>query len=216
MNKPMIQTMSSAAEQLDHPVGEMPCVSEEQMLRASAYNLLGALLRSPPDQALLEHVAGFAAVQSEADELALSMSILGLSASSASRERVDDEYHQLFIGIGRGELVPYGAWYLTGFLMEKPLGQLRDDLRALGFERDENVREPEDHAAALCEVMAMLIMDNRTHALQADFFNRHIGSWFGRFFADLAQARSADFYRAVGRFGQAFTEFDNQYLSMQV
>ncbi len=191
-------------------------VSEEQQVRASAYNLLASLLRKAPDEALLAQVAGFANLRSEADEVALSLSVLGLSAGSASIDAVDDEFHQLFIGIGRGELVPYGAWYQTGFLMEKPLSMLRDDLKALGFTREESVKEPEDHVAALCEVMAMLILDNATHALQVNFFEKHMGSWLSRFFNDLAQARSADFYRAVGRFGRAFCEFEAEYLSMQV
>lgn len=224
MKKSMTHTRTSVAEELTVEQPPMAVagdyvaavVSEEQQVRASAYNLLASLLRRAPDEALLAHVAGFANLQSEADEVALSLSVLGLSAGSASVGAVDDEFHQLFIGIGRGELVPYGAWYQTGFLMEKPLSLLRDDLKALGFVRDDSVKEPEDHVAALCEVMAMLILDDATHALQVNFFEKHLASWIARFFNDLAQARSADFYRAVGRFGRAFCEFEAEYLSMQV
>ncbi|MEZ5449041.1 MAG: molecular chaperone TorD family protein [Thiolinea sp.] len=105
------------------------------------------------------------------DELAIAMAGLGLAAQHADPADVDDEFHDLFIGLGRGEVVPYGSWYLTGFLMEKPLGQLRQELRVLGFEREPNVYEPEDHAAALCEVMALLIEDQGAIELQAGFFN---------------------------------------------
>ena len=89
-------------------------------------------------------------------------------------------------------------------------------MKALGFERDEGVSEPEDHVAALCEVMAMLIADGATHALQNDFFNQHLGSWFERFFTDLINANNADFYLSVGRLGLAFSHFEKQYLAMQV
>lgn len=219
----MNQTQAAEAESFDNKLPEgveaafydSDPHSREQQYRAAAYSLMAALLRNPPDFQVLEQVAGFAEVKPEGDELALSMSTLGLSASTSTPASVDDEFHALFIGLGRGELVPYGTWYQTGFLMERPLGVLRDDLKALGFERDSNVREPEDHAAALCEVMAMLIADGAGQPQQAKFFDAHIGSWFERFFSDLAQAKSATFYKSVGRFGMAFTALEKQYLSMQ-
>lgn len=220
----MNQTQAAQTETFEtiHPEGEVTTFhdndphSQEQQHRAAAYSLLAALLRNPPDQVVLERVAGFSEIKPEGDELALSMSMLGLSASNSSPPSVDDEFHALFIGLGRGELVPYGTWYQTGFLMERPLSVLRDDLKVLGFERDSNVHEPEDHVAALCEVMAMLIMDGATQKQQSEFFDPHIGSWFERFFSDLAQAKSATFYKSVGRFGAAFTALEKQYLAMQV
>ncbi len=163
----------------------------------------------------------------EEDELLLSMSSLGLAAQSSDISAIDDEYHVLFVGLGRGELVPYGSWYLTGFLMEQPLSILRDDLKALGYERDESVVEPEDHVAALCEMMALLITEsagsdqkeNQSENIGKDetqviFFEKHIEPWMGRFFKDLSEAESAVFYRAVGRFGTAFINFEKLYLNV--
>ena len=192
----------------------------EQQYRASAYSILAALLRGVPTQETLDHVAEFSKVGVDEDELLLSMSTLGLAAQSSAVSAVDDEYHELFVGLGRGELVPYGSWYLTGYLMEQPLSILRDDLKALGFERDEDVVEPEDHVAALCEVMVMLISENAgldgvkvgKDDAQSIFFEKHISSWIERFFNDLSEAKSAVFYRAVGRFGTAFINFEKQYL----
>ncbi|HIQ15403.1 MAG TPA: molecular chaperone [Leucothrix sp.] len=185
----------------------------EQQYRASAYSILGALLRKVPEQEILEHVANFSSVAVDEDELLLSMSTLGLAAQSSELSAIDDEYHDLFIGLGRGELVPYGSWYLTGYLMEKPLSLLRDDLKALGFERDENVVEPEDHVAALCEVMSLLIGDESVDTeTQTIFFEKHMNEWINRFFDDLSTAESAVFYRAVGRFGSAFMNLEKQYL----
>lgn len=190
--------------------------AQEQQYRAGAYGLLAGLLRSPPDQAVLERISGFTSVEPSARELELAMSMLGLASSSCSPVTIEDEFHDLFIGLGRGELVPYGSWYLTGFLMEKPLDRLRDDLRELGFQRDPGVHEPEDHAAALCEVMLMLISDGAEPVLQSHFFNTHMADWLERFFIDLSEAKAAVFYRAVGRFGIAFTEFEKRYQAMQV
>ena len=191
-------------------------LADEQAYRAGAYHLLAALLRGVPEEGVLEQVTQLAAVQGQRDELAMAMSLLGLAARDIAPYRIDDEYHALFIGLGRGELIPYGSWYLTGFLMEKPLALLRDDLKALGFERTSATHEPEDHIAALCEVMAMLIGDNTTIATQSEFFEAHLMSWVDRFFEDLSQAKSAVFYRAVGRFGRAFMDLERNYLAMKV
>lgn len=189
---------------------------EEQQYRAGTYSLLAALLRGAPEQALLDHVTDLAVIKQTNDELLFAMSILGLAAKDSTPEKINDEYHALFIGLGRGELVPYGSWYLTGFLMERPLAILRDDLALLGFERHGDTHEPEDHVAALCEVMAMLISDGQELARQSAFFEAHMAPWFDRFFNDLSAAKSAVFYRAVGRFGAAFTELERNYLAMNV
>jgi len=187
--------------------------NQEQLYRASAYGILAALLRKVPTSEVLEHVANFSEVAVDEDEMLLSMSTLGLAAKSSELSAIDDEYHDLFIGLGRGELVPYGSWYLTGYLMEKPLSLLRDDLKLLGFERDESVVEPEDHVAALCEVMSLLISDADVSVeIQTIFFEKHISPWMDRFFNDLSEAESAVFYRAVGRFGSAFLNLEKQYL----
>ena len=188
----------------------------ENQYRAVAYSMLAALLRNPPEQAVLNRLTGLADVVEDKDDFAIAMSMLGLSARAASPPELDDEFHALFIGIGRGELVPYGSWYLTGFLMEKPLGVLRDDLAAIGYQRSGATREPEDHVAALCEVMALMINDGHSLEQQSLFFDRHIASWFGPFFIDLGEAKSAVFYRSVARFGKAFFDFEKQYLAMGV
>lgn len=194
---------------------------ETQVYRAGAYRLLAALLRSPPDAVVLDQVANLAGVDTETDELSATLSALGQAVRDSSAGAIDEEFHTLFIGLGRGELMPYGSWYLTGFLMEKPLGVLRDDLVRLGYERNDGIREPEDHIAALCEVMSMLIAETLdqpsqegVEGLQEQFFQAHIGTWVDRFFQDLSETQSAVFYRSVGRFGLAFAQFEQRYFSM--
>jgi TorA maturation chaperone TorD len=191
-------------------------IDEEQHYRASAYALVAALLRAAPDQEMLDRLGGLSQqVSPDGDDLLLAMSTLALSANIHTPLAIDDEYHNLFIGFGKGEVTPYGSWYLTGFLMEKPLSDLRDDLARLGYERNASVVEPEDHVAALCEVISLMIAEGTDLSVQNNFFQSHMASWVDKFFTDLSEAKSASFYKAVGRFGAAFIAFENEYFSMQ-
>ena len=196
----------------EHPAALDP----EVQARADLYGLLAALLRAVPTPELVANLAALP-VDDRADDFSRALLALRLAVREISLPEIDDEYHALFIGLGRGELVPYGSWYLTGFLMEAPLAELRRDLQALGFDRQEGVREPEDHVAALCEVMAMLVGEGDTDLdTQAAFFDRHLGSWADRFFRDMETAQAAVFYRAVGRLGQAFVELERQYFTLEI
>lgn len=193
-----------------------PTSSLEQQYRAAAYSIIAALLRDVPNQQTLQQIAAFEQVGIDEDEMLLAMSSLGLAAQAVNPESIRNEYHDLFIGIGRGELVPYGSWYLTGYLMEQPLSALRDDLVRLGIERDPEVNEPEDHIASLCEVMSILISDSVDIRIQTQFFEKHLSAWCNKFFNDLETAEAASFYRSVGRFGSAFITIDKHYLNMPV
>jgi len=187
----------------------------EDRLRADTYRVLGRLLARAPDAEALDLFAT-APVSNEDNLLAVAWRMLAMSAERSTAEKVADEYQSLFIGLGRGELVPFGSWYLTGFLMEQPLARLRIDMQKLGFERQDDIAEPEDHAAALCEIMALLAEDSGPGSLesQAAFFETHIGPWMARFFRDLQEAPSASFYRAVGQLGEQFINTDKHYLEM--
>jgi TorA maturation chaperone TorD len=190
-------------------------LEHEQRYRAGAYGLLAALLRAVPDQMLLDHLVALSPQSdAEADVLAEAMASLADAARRYSPAQIEDEYQNLFIGIGKGEVVPYGSWYLTGYLMEQPLSDLRDDLRALGFERSADTHEPEDHAAAIFEVISVMIADASSLAEQKRFFDSHMKTWLERFFADLGNARSADFYKPVAQFGAAFIKLELAYFSM--
>ena len=202
--------LNAAAQQI------FPETTAEDEARAGVYAVLGALLRDVPDAGLLAQVRALPPAEAR-DQFALAWEGLRLAALQVSPGEVNDEYHLLFIGLGRGELVPYGSWYQTGFLMETPLGVLRDDLRALGYERRDGVHEPEDHVAALCEVMAAMAADpNIPVERQRDFYQSHLGPWVSRFWADLGAAESAVFYRAVAGLGGAFDALEARYLDMEV
>lgn len=189
---------------------------QDQIYRASSYALIAALLRTPPDSNMLQYISQLIQQpHDDSDDLLVAMSTLGLSAKLINPADINDEFHELFIGLGKGELVPYASWYLTGFLMEKPLSDLRDDLARLGYEKEESVTEPEDHAAALFEVMSMMISEGVDIEVQRAFFERHIANWIGRFWDDLREAKSAIFYKSLGRFGAAFTALEIDLFSMQ-
>ncbi len=200
-----------------NPEGDQGLPPEEAW-RVGAYGVLARLLAAPPDRAGLELTAGLASSpdDDEASQGPLAAAWRGLAraAQGADPEAVDDEYHDLFIGLGRGELVPYASWYLSGLLMEEPLVRLRQDLSALGFERRSGNRDPEDHIAALCEVMALLIRDGEPLERQRRFFNEHLAPWGGRFFRDLQEAEAARFYRSVGALGAPFVDLEEQHLAM--
>lgn len=193
-------------------------VADEDAIRGNVYALLGHLLAEPPDADMLETLASIDPPSGDRGLLTAAWKMLGEAAGRATPVALRDEFQALFIGLGRGEVVPYGSWYLTGFLMELPLARLRGDLQELGIERQAGVREPEDHAAALCDAMALMIGGDEPVAVarQAQFFGQHIEPWMGRFFRDLQQASSAHFYRAVGQLGEQFVEVERRAFGMEV
>lgn len=194
-------------------VGET--VPAEESHRARIYGLLARLLAAPPDAPLL---GGLAALTGDDSDLGRAFVALAEAARSATSDAVAEEYHDLFIGLTRGELLPYGSYYLTGFLNEKPLAVLRGTLARLGIARAADVKEPEDHVAALCEVMAGLIGGTygapQPLALQREFFETQIAPWTGRFFSDLAGAKAAVFYAAVGKLGRLFVAVESTAFAM--
>lgn len=188
-----------------------PQIPEEDRLRAGMYDFLGALLARPPDAALLQKSAALAGDDSE---VGLAVRTLARIAAVTGPEAVEDEYNTLFIGLGRGELLPYASYYLTGFLNEKPLAALREDMKTLGIVRADDVFEPEDHIASLFEMMAGMILGRFAEPVSLDrsrrFFDRHIGPWAGHFFSDLESARNSVFYAPVGSAGRAFMQIEKE------
>ncbi|RYJ00658.1 MAG: molecular chaperone TorD, partial [Acetobacteraceae bacterium] len=133
---------------------------------------------------------------------------LAAAAGRAEADAVAGEYFALFIGVGRGELLPYASYYLTGFLHERPLAELRGTLAGLGIARAAGVAEPEDHLGFCCEVMAGLLEGRFAGQPAEDFFARHLAPWAERCFADMATAEAAVFYRAVGALGRTAIEIE--------
>ncbi len=194
--------MSKAADRTADAVTEG---TDEELLRAQVYGLLARLLARAPDAAFL---TALGALNGGGGAFGDALDRLGEAARTTTPAAVLSEHTTLFIGVGGSERTPYASFYLTGFLNEKPLAELRADMARLGIARADGVSEPEDHLAALFEMMAGLIGgafgDAADLAEQRRFYDRHVGSWAGRFFADLRTSPSAAFYRAVAEVGQEF------------
>jgi TorA maturation chaperone TorD len=188
-------------------------VDETDTARAQEYALLSVLLRRAADGRLLTQLA---ALRGDPSPLGMTHAALAEVAAATNAEEVEREFFDLFIGIGRGELLPYASYYLTGFLNERPLARLRNDLARVGIERVDGEVEPEDHAAVLCEIMAGLVGGRFEAPVGSDrkLFEKHLVPWIGRFFVDLEQAETADFYRRVGTVGRVFIEIEREAFAL--
>jgi TorA maturation chaperone TorD len=184
-------------------------LDEVDLARAREYALLATLLGRSPDAPLLKRLAQ---LKGDATPLGLAHAALGEAAQRSEEDRVGREYFNLFVGLGRGELLPYASYYLTGFLYERPLARLRGDLRRLGVEAAPGQSEPEDHAAILCEIMAALVAKQTSapDGADKDIFDKHMAPWIGRFFSDLQRSPTADFYACVGALGRTFMDIETE------
>lgn len=191
-------------------------VADEDLLRAGVYDVLASVFRREPDPHFLGELQR---LQGDHTPLGQAFAALAERAQTVDPVAARHEYGDLFIGLGRGELVPYASYYLTGFLHEKPLAVLRDDMARLGIARAEGVSEPEDHIASLCEMMAGLIrgqfLEPAPVKLQRAFFERHLAPWAGHFFSDVEAAKSADLYRPAGTIGRLFMEIEAAAFGME-
>jgi TorA maturation chaperone TorD len=191
-------------------------IAEEDLLRADLYAMLANLLAHPPSEEMIAVASNLSGDQSD---LGQGIEALAAVARSSTAKSVEREYTALFIGLGRGELLPYASYYLTGFLNEKPLARLRGHMTQLGIQRNDDVKEPEDHIATLCEIMAGLIRGTYGDPLSVEdqhaFFNTHVATWAGHFFTDLEAAEGSVFYAPVGKIGRAFMEIEIEAFRME-
>ena len=188
-------------------------LQEALQWRAQIYALLANLLARPATTDLLNNIA---ALKVDTPESALGQAWQQLinAASNTNEAEQAREYHELFIGLTQGEIIPYASYYQTGFLNEKPLADLRVDLGNLGLVRQEGKKEPEDHIAALCDVMRLILSANGTPVVTAsEFFNHHMAKWLPRFIVDLKTAPRANFYAALAELSQLFFEGESQRLT---
>lgn len=188
-----------------------PIESAEDQTRADFYALLARLFYAAPDDKLLQAIVIAPEPTSERDDSPLveSWRALAAAASAVTEEALVEEYQQLFIGVGRPDVMLFGSYYLSGFMNEKPLAQLRDDLAALGLARKEHASESEDHLTALCDVLRFLISgDSETRpasvAQQQAFFLKHMQPWVLQFCQAVMQSGKANFYKRAAAFARAF------------
>ncbi|MGI9354029.1 MAG: TorD/DmsD family molecular chaperone [Rhizobiaceae bacterium] len=193
-----------------------PAIAAEDRMRADLYGFLGRVLFVPPTA---RHLQDLQSLEGDETEMGRAFETLSKLAGATDLKTAQEEYDGLFIGMGRGELLPFASYYLTGFLNEKPLAKLRSDMQLLGIARSEDVKEPEDHIGALFEMMAGLITGRygapEMLSQQHEFFAAHIEPWSGHFFKDLEAAEFSRLYQPVGTIGRLFVEIETDAFSMQ-
>lgn len=184
-------------------------IDEMDRLRAAEYGLLALLLFRVPTRDVLQQVA---ALKGDASPLGMAHLALAQAAANTDPDTVNREFFDLFIGVGRGELVPYASYYLTGFLHERPLADVRAAFVELGIVRGDESREPEDHIALLFDVMSNLAgrVIGDGYETEKAFFTAHLKPWAARFFADLEVTRDKPFYAAVGAVGRLFMDIEEE------
>jgi TorA maturation chaperone TorD len=188
-------------------------IDEVDYARAREYSLLAALLTRAPTAQMLRSLAN---LTGDVTPLGRAHIELALAAARTSEEQVAREYFDLFVGVGRGELLPYASFYQTGFLHGRPLADLRQTLAQIGIERATGLTEPEDHAAILFEIMGGLAGGDiaAPPGTERELFTRHLAPWISRFCADLAKIESADFYSRVGALGRVFMGIETEAFTL--
>jgi TorA maturation chaperone TorD len=193
--------------------------SEHDILRSQQWGLIGSVLAAPPKA---DTIAAFAGLEGDDTALGQAYAVLARAAAEAVPKDVEREFFELFIGVGRGELLPYASFYLTGFLNERPLADLRRDLAAMGVARADGRFEPEDHIASIAEVMSRLAVGDFDASVlgcgaagEAGFYARHLQPWAAQFFDDLAVSPSARFYRAVAEIGRIFIDIETRAFALE-
>jgi len=192
-------------------------VNEEDQLRADMYSFLANLFRSEPNSELINQLKS---LESDESPIGKSIKILSKLAGSLDLPTIRDEYVRIFVGVGRGEILPFASYYLTGFLKDKPLAKLRQDMEKIGIKLEDNVKEPEDHIASIFDIMAGLIVGkfNKKFSIgeQKDFFNKHLAPWVDLLMRDIESSKIAVFYSPIGTIGKEFMEIERTSFSMDV
>ncbi len=188
---------------------------DEETARAEIYGLLAQLFYQVPSPELL---AQLRVAVTDAPVAGGFLEEPWRQLVAASRVSTDadiaSEYNQLFGGVGKPEIYLYASHYVSGFLNDKPVARLREDLAALGLERDDSMSETEDHFACLCEVMRYLIagddvaISNLTQ--QREFFAKHVQPWVQEMLDVILKHPRAQFFAQLAAFTQAFLNIETQ------
>ena len=195
-------------------------LSGEDWARADFYALLSVLFAKPIEQNLLDQIAQ-SELMNQADSTALGQAWLALidAAKNSQANEWADEYNTLFVGVGKPDILLNSSYYLSGFLHEKPLAHLRDDLNLLGLGRAHQVYDTEDHISFLCEVMRYLITTDsppRPVVQQSQFFQTHIATWVQRLLDAVSQHPQAKFFVIVSQLARAFFEVEQMSFDFEV
>jgi len=200
---------------MTQPLHFVRTLAPEDQARANFYGLLSRLFYGPPDAALLTALGSADELQAEDEVLARSWRELCQAAAQADPETLRDEYDSVFVGTGKAAITLYTSAYSIRYSNETPLAALRGELAELGLARREAAGEPEDHIAALCDVMRYLIANEANDLeVQKRFFTRWIQPTAEPLCAAIARSSLGPFYQAVGRLAKSFFSLEHSCFEM--
>ena len=210
---------SSAATHAQSRVAIPHPLTPEDRGRADFYALLARLYAGAPDWPLLQAIARAPALEG-GGPIAASWQRLTAASGAMDTAAAEQEYTDLFIGVGKSEVNLHGSHWIAGAMMERPLAELRAELATLGLGRRAGVTMLEDHLSALFESMRLLIAgsDGRAPAsvaTQRAFFERHIGPWAFPCCAAIRETTIANYYACVAEFTEQFMALDRDALAME-
>ena len=202
--------------------------------RAEWYGLLSTLFyRAPGSEVYAQLLAAPREVSDADTELMVAWHALLDTVSNLSPAQIQAEYDALFGGVGKPDIHLFGSHHLVGFLNERPLVELRDDLRAFGVARSDAVTETEDHIACLLDAMQHLIevgkdagegegealdlpVDREEPVLQRQhvLFDRHIASWTDMLCEAVSRHPKAYFYARLSDLLRVFIAIERQAFEM--
>ena len=173
-------------------------ICAEDHARIEVYALLSSLFYDAPSNEFLKAIGDSRSlcINEPATEFCRAWRCLQYAAAHGNSEAIKEEFDTTFIGTGRQPVMLYGSFYMAGFLHEKPLAQLREQLTKMGVERRSGCHESEDHISALCDVMRLLITTAGVSS-QLDFFRQHISPWCLQLCAAIDGAPGTHFYKHV-------------------
>ena len=211
--------MSEISGSVSNAVGfETPrVIAPEDQARADYYALLASLFYRAPDARLLQAIA---IAEPPVGVLAQSWGRLAEASNVVPEDALVEEYNAVFVGVGKPPVMLYGSFYMAGFMMEKPLAALRQNLAEMGFVRSNEARESEDHLAAICDVMRAMILGDidtkpRSIEIQRAFFLTHVKPWIFDCTRAISAYHESNFYQHVAAFAQAFFEVEGEAIEMQ-
>jgi TorA maturation chaperone TorD len=192
-------------------------IEPEDQARADFYALLASLFYRAPDARLLQAIA---IAEPPSGVLASAWQKLADASNVVPEDAVHEEYDAVFVGVGKPPVMLYGSFYMAGFMMEKPLAALRQNLGELGFARADSVREPEDHLAAICDVMRAMILgdlENKPQSVETQkvFFLTHVKPWVFACADAISAYHQSNYYRHVAGFAKQFFQVELEAFEIQ-
>ena len=196
-----------------------PPIAAEDQARADVYALLGRLFSGAPDAGLLRALAGaqrLTAVQTSAWPAAFNR--LADASAVMEADAAEQEYTDLFIGVGHSEVDLHASYWLGSG--ERPLPLLRAELAALGLGRRPEASLLEDHLGPLLETMRLLVAGGPgvapvSVAKQREFFGRWLSTWTDACCDAIEMSSIANYYRRVAECTKTFLALERDSLAIE-